>query len=168
MSNKNIDVGKKMKIIFKNKKINNEQKVSQLIKEFSVYYKSKLANDVVLCTYELYYERFMIDEKHRHDLVYNKYYQFEYKNLIYLYAVTLNHYFMKLNGKVNLNLLPNDEQTIFKNVLSFTQNCNFNKGFDYTTFYTNESIRDRICTHLTVFEDDIKSYLKKDKSLYEF
>ena len=114
---KKFNLSKNLKKTFKNKKITDEQKVSLMIKDFYFYYKNQLINEASWCTYELYYEKFMIDDKHKHNLIYKKYFDYEYYNYMYLYAVELNNYFN--NFAVNASTLPNKEQVSLMQKLRF-------------------------------------------------
>lgn len=158
---KKFNLSKNLKKTFKNKKITDEQKVSLMIKDFYYYYKNQLNNETAFCTYELYYERFMIDDKHKHNLIYKKYFDYEYYNYMYLYAVELNNYFNDLI--VNPSLLPNNEQVIYKQIVSLTQTCGFTNGFNYTKFYSNDGVRENIVNQLKNLEENLNALTPENK-----
>jgi len=155
--NKNENISKTLKKIFKNKKISSEQKVSLMINKYAYYFENKLHSDVEMCTKEYYFEKFMIDGKYKHEYMFKKYFNAEYENAIYLHAVTLNQYFVKLENKVDVQKLTTKEQKIFQNIISFSQRCNFHDDFNYAAFYYNEGVREIILENLKIFEHDFKS-----------
>jgi len=159
---KKFNLSKNLKKTFKNKKITDEQKVSLMIKDFYFYYKNQLNDETAFCTYELYYENFMIDDNHKHNLIYKKYFDYEYYNYMYLYTVELNNYFKDLT--VNSSKLSNKEQVIYKQIASLTQTCGFTNGFDYIKFYSNDALRENVVNQLKKLEGNLNALTSENKS----
>ena len=169
MFKKKIDIIAKLKRTFKNKKITSEEKVAQMIQNTSYYFQNELERDAIKCTYDLYYERFMIDDKIKNKIVFEKFYNYEYKNILYKVVVYLNRYFVDLQYKVDSSKLTQDEQKIFKSTILFSQKCCMNASFDYTRFYNNEGVRELICENLNIIENDFKNLdYKSNNDLYSF
>lgn len=165
---KNFNLSKNLKKTFKNKRITNEEKVSLMIKDFCYYFENKLKNDANMATYELYYERFMIDDNHKHNLIYKKFYDYEYQNLLYVYFVDLNQYFTKLNENFDVKKINSKEKEIFNDVLLFSKRCHFCENFDYTRFYYNEAIREMIVKNMQVIEKHFEANSKSSDDLFGF
>ena len=165
---KRFNLSKNLNKIYNNRKLSNEQKVSLMINDFCFYYNNQLNNEVTMCTYELYYERFMIDEKHKHNVVYKKYFDYEYQNYLYLYFVELNQYFAKLSKNIDPNKINLQDKEIYVDILKLSERCHFGENFDYTKFYYNEAIREMIVKNMQVIEKHFIDYSKSLNDLLNF
>ena len=159
---------KRLKKTYKNKRLTYEEKISSMIADTKYYFDNIIVQEATLCTYELYYEKFMINEEVRHDLVYKKYYDYEYDNYCYFYMVMLNNYFDKLKDKVDKSKLSHEEVNVYKDILGLTQTCGFAPEFDYPAYYTNQAVRELINKNIKKIEEKFKKmgYSEKGSNLF--
>ena len=129
------------KLTLKNKKLTDNQKLTQILTDYGKYYKYKHADAVDLMTWELHYEDFMIDEKTKHQLRFERFYKACDEQINYANTVCLVRQLSSLKALDYTKCTPG-EIDILRSAKLLTKT--YNEEFDYEGFYTKVSIRDSV------------------------
>ena len=129
------------KLTLKNKKLNDNQKLTQILKDYGKYYKYKHDDAVDLMTWELHYEDFMIDGKTKHKLRFERFYKDCEEQLNYANTVGLVGQVGQLKNIDYTKCSPTEIEILKDiNLLSKT----YTNDFDYEGFYTKGSVRESV------------------------
>lgn len=133
-----IELGDK---ILKNKKLTDNEKLSAIIDAYGHYYKFKHENEVDLATWELHYEDFMIDEKYKHQLRFEKYYKMCEEDINYANIVSITRQLDALKN-VDYAKCKKTELEIVKATIGLK--ATYDDNFDYEGFYYNGELRNGV------------------------
>lgn len=125
--------------IIRNKKLNDNEKLSAILEAYGKYYKFKHDDAVDLMTWELYYEDFMIDGKFKHQLRFDKFYKSCEEEINYAYAVSFMRQINFLKN-IDYSKCSASEIAVVKSALGL--NDTYDKKFNYEMFYVDKTIRD--------------------------
>lgn len=156
IQNKN-SLESKMKKLLKIKELSANEKFSYITNIFSDYCNFHFFDEANLKTYELYYEKFMIDDNTRHDYKYSLYFDYCYKEVIYFHFVNLLFTVNKLIAKgLDIEKLPVEEKTFLKRILSIKEKFNMNETFNYECFYYDAELGNAISSEIEKFIDNLQ------------
>lgn len=129
-------------MICKNKKMTDTQKFTQLLDEYSNYLNSsKFNQDVTMEVYELYYEKFMINNV-KHQLRYDNIKKEVVKEHNYLICTQIVRHFSTLK-KIDKTSLNYKQIKLYDYLQMFAKKL-YTPNFDYEKFYMDREHRDKI------------------------
>lgn len=135
-------VTEKGNLIIKDKKLSDNQKMLDIFTLYSKYLNSpQFDNDVVMETYEMYYEEFMIDDV-KHPLRYERIKNEVAINQRYLICTQIVRQIAQLK-KIDKNLCNNEQLKLLENLKFFADRI-YTPQFDYASFYMDKNYREHL------------------------
>ena len=127
--------------VVKNKKLTSKEKVCTILDIYGNYLNTDFIGDLKMKVYELYYERFMINNQ-KDEAKFNQIYEYEKENEYYFHCVELIKLISSIKD-LKVEDFTKEQAEIIRFALLLKKNI-YTPNFNYEAFYFSKDLRDAV------------------------